>query len=81
MPAIKGRCQPAYNVICRLGGVNQTAKILKINPSTVSRWMTTRMMGGSGGGVPQKHWYAILKHCKRYSINMDLHDLSGLKRE
>lgn len=80
MASIKGRCEPAYNIVSHMGGVKSTAKLLKINPSTVSRWLTTPDNGGTGGNIPQKHWPSILRHAKRFGINLDVYDLSGLKR-
>lgn len=81
MAAIKGRCQPAYNIVTHLGGVIQTSKMLKVNPSTISRWLITPEQGGTGGQIPQRHWPRILKYAQRFRIKLDVYDLAGLPRE
>ena len=75
MALIKGRCEPAYNVVCRFGGVTATAKILKLNPATVSRWMVKT---GTNGVIPQSHWVKLLNHASEKCIKINLQDLSGI---
>ncbi len=75
MASIKGRCEPAYSVIRRLGGVTPTAKILDVNPSTVSRWITT---DGTNGQIPQKYWIKLLNHALSRNIKITLTDISGI---
>lgn len=80
MAIMKGRCQPAYAVICRLGGVSRVAQILDITQSAVSRWIITRSKGGTDGRIPPKYWEDILGHAKKAGIKLDVFDLSGLPR-
>lgn len=75
MGHIKGRCEPAYSVIRRLGGVTPTAKILKIAPSSVSRWMVEE---GTAGKIPQNHWKALIANAKKREIELSLEDLFGV---
>jgi len=75
MAHIKGRCEPAYSIVRRLGGVTPTAKILSIAPSSVSRWL---IEDGTAGKIPQNHWKALIAHAKKRKINISLHDLFGV---
>jgi hypothetical protein len=81
MANIKGRCEPAYNVIVRLGGVIRTAKVCGVHQSTVSRWLVWPVHGGTGGLVPQRHWETIVAYAKKKRIKLDLHDLSGIAKK
>lgn len=69
---------PAREVVAKLGGVRATARILKLNPSAVSRWMMSPEKRGTGGSVPQRHWPAILEHAKKEKIKLALRDLANL---
>ncbi len=80
MAAMKGRCQPAYSVISRLGGVSRVADILGITQSAVSRWIITKSKGGTDGRIPQKYWEDLLHYTEKRGIKIDIHDLSGLSR-
>ena len=75
MGHIKGRCEPAYSVVRRLGGVTPTAKILSIAPSSVSRWLVEE---GTAGKIPQNHWSALIAHAKKRKIEISLEDLFGV---
>jgi hypothetical protein len=75
MAHIKGRSEPAYTIVCRFGGVTPTAKILKINPSTVSRWLVEN---GTAGLIPQPYWVKLLNHASDKGIKLNLQDLSGI---
>jgi hypothetical protein len=75
MGHIKGRCEPAYSVIRRLGGVTPTAKILSIAPSSVSRWLVEE---GTAGKIPQNHWKALISNAKKRKIELSLEDLFGV---
>lgn len=75
MADIKGRSEPAYSIVRRLGGVTPTAKILSVTPSTVSRWMTET---GTAGQIPQKYWIKLLNHALARNINITLKDISGI---
>ena len=75
MSHIKGRCEPAYSVIRRLGGVTATAKILAIAPSSVSRWL---IEDGTAGKIPQNHWKALIANAKKRKIPLGLKDLFGV---
>lgn len=75
MANIKGRCEPAYSIVRRLGGVTRTAKILKVQISTVSRWLT---VDGTNGQIPQKYWVTLLNHALSRKIKISLEDISGI---
>jgi transcriptional regulator with XRE-family HTH domain len=55
---------PARIVITRFRdrGITQSdlARILHVEPSTVSRWLKTRQEGGTGGAIPHRHQQGIL---------------------
>lgn len=76
----KSRCQPAYDVIRRLGGAVSTAKLLGVDQSTVSRWTMLETLKGTGGRIPQKHWEIILHHAKKTGMLIDIYTISGLPR-
>lgn len=75
MGHIQGRCEPAYSVVRRLGGVTPTARILGIQASSVSRWLTD---AGTAGKIPQVHWVKLLNHAIKRNIRLSLADLSGI---
>ena len=77
MANIKGRCEPARNIVGRLGGVTATAKIINKTPSAVSRWLVTRSEGGTDGRIPQSHWETILDFSVKHKIALTLDDLLG----
>jgi hypothetical protein len=74
----KNRKEPAYSVVTALGGVRSTASLLDIDPSAVSRWMTDKKRGGSGGVIPQRYWASILRHAKYSKLDISLTDLAAL---
>jgi predicted transcriptional regulator len=80
MANIKGRCEPAYNVVVRLGGVTSTAKLLGITQGAVSRWLATKDTYGTNGSIPRRYWDDILAFSQKHKIKIDLHDLSGIAR-
>ena len=75
----KRKCNPAYRVICALGGVRPTARIIDVSPGAVSRWMLPAVEGGTGGRIPQRHWQVIIDYAKKHKINIKLTDLSDVK--
>jgi hypothetical protein len=70
---------PAREVVAKFGGVRATARILRLNPSAVSRWMMPAKKRGTGGHVPQRHWSALLSHAKKEQIKLAVNDLVNLK--
>mgnify|MGYP003649743553 CR=1 FL=1 len=78
MADIKGRKEPAYSVIIRFGGVTNTAKICKLQPSAVSRWLINRAKGGTNGTIPQVHWPRLLAHASKVGVKLTVQELSGL---
>jgi len=75
MGHIQGRCEPAYSVVRRFGGVTPTARILGIQASSVSRWLVD---AGTAGKIPQAHWVKLLNHAIKRNISLSLADLSGI---
>lgn len=66
---------PASRVIKAFGGVRETARVLDISSSTVSRWQKDREEGGTGGRVPTKHQSAVLKHSEDRGLGLTPADL------
>lgn len=66
---------PAARVIRAFGGVRETARMLGISSSTVSRWQREREEGGTGGRVPTKHQSALLKHSEDRGLGLRAEDL------
>lgn len=64
---------PAARVIKAFGGVRETARVLDISSSTVSRWQKPREEGGTGGRVPTKHQAKVLEHsaAKGFGLTAD----------
>ena len=81
MASIKGRCEPAYNIVVRLGGVTRTAELLGITQSAVSRWLIPATSNGTEGRIPQRYWDDMLKFALKHNIRIDLYDLSGHPRQ
>ena len=75
MNSIRGREQPAYDVVTMLGGVTKAATICGTYPSTVSRWLQTTSKKGSGGKIPLKYWQPILDYAKQHNIKIGLETL------
>ncbi|CAB4183692.1 hypothetical protein UFOVP1375_46 [uncultured Caudovirales phage] len=75
----KNKSNPAYRVICMLGGVRPTARIVDVSPSAVSRWMMPAASGGTGGRIPQRHWQTIINHANKTKLNIRLNDLSDAR--
>lgn len=73
----ENRHTPAARVIVAFGGVRATARILKRNPSTVSRWLKPRGESGTGGLIPSNLQSAILKHAADNKIALTADDLVG----
>jgi hypothetical protein len=55
--------KPAEYVIKAFGGVRVTARLLKLSPSTVSRWQRT-------GFIPGEHHVPILKAAKKCKLDI-----------
>jgi transposase-like protein len=59
---------PAELVIERFGGVCALARVLKKNPSTISRWRKSQLDGGTGGLVPSRSQSVLLELAKQRGI-------------
>ena len=68
---------PADYVIHSFGGVRQTARMLNVAPSTVSRWSSRENKFGQQGTVPSKWHNIILRHAKR--LKLDLTEVNLIK--
>ena len=75
----KNKCNPAYRVIVKLGGVRPTARIVDVSPSAVSRWMMAAAQGGTGGRIPQRHWQTIINHANKIRMKLKITDLSDAR--
>lgn len=68
---------PAARVIAAFKGVRETARILNISSSTVSRWQKSKDEGGTGGRVPTKHQAEILRVAKERGVALTAEGLIG----
>ena len=69
------RPSPAQRVIEAFKGVRATARIVKRNSSTISRWLKPRGEGGTGGLIPSSLQKAILDHAAANGIALTADDL------
>lgn len=61
---------PAELVIARFDGVCALARLLKKNPSTISRWKKPREEGGTGGLVPSQSQPILLALAQEKGIRL-----------
>lgn len=66
---------PALVVISEFGGVCATARALKRNRSSVSRWLATKENNGTGGLVPSGLQREILEIAQAQGIYLTPRDL------
>lgn len=66
---------PAARVISAFGGVRATARIVRRNSSTISRWLKPRTDGGTGGLIPSSLQKAILDYAAANGIAISAGDL------
>lgn len=66
---------PAARVIGVFGGVRETARLLGISSSTVSRWQKPRDEGGTGGKIPTKHQSILLLLAGERGLKLEAADL------
>ena len=70
-----GDSSPAARVITAFQGVRATARIVKRNSSTISRWLKPRADGGTGGLIPSGLQKAILDYAAANGISITAADL------
>lgn len=78
MPKPKHVMQPARQVVDRFGGCRELARILAVNPSTVSRWTASAARKGTDGRIPQKYWGRILVAAQNHGFTMTVNELAGM---
>ena len=78
MPNPKHAMQPARAVIDRFGGCRPLARVLDINPSTISRWTTSTARSGTNGRIPQKYWGQICMAAQDQGFTVTVNDLAGM---
>jgi len=66
---------PATRVIKAFGGVRETARILGLSSSTVSRWQISRELGGTGGRIPTKRQGQVLDYAREKGIALTAEQL------
>jgi hypothetical protein len=66
---------PADYVIHIIGGVRKVARVVKRDPSTVSKWTRPPNLRGRGGKIPQSNWASILDHAARMKLDITIGDL------
>lgn len=70
--------QPARSVVDRFGGGRTLARVLSINPSTISRWTASAASKGTGGSIPQKYWGRIIVAAQDRGFTLTANDLAGM---
>lgn len=68
--------EPAYSLIETLGGKSSVSKALGLTPSALSRWCQPKPRG-TGGSVPQRHWFPLIDLGKKRGIKLRVDDLIG----
>ena len=66
---------PADRVITAFGGVRETARAVARNPSSISRWRSSKEDGGTGGRVPGPIQGTVLAAAKQRGIQLTADDL------
>jgi hypothetical protein len=69
--------QPAAGIVARFGGCRPMSRVLGVYPSTISRWMTSVELGGTGGFIPRRHWRKILDIGRAQGLRLKVSDLAG----
>ena len=78
MPKQKHFMNPAAHIVEQMGGCRPLAKALEINPSTISRWMTSSVKKGTDGRIPQKYWGPIIIAAQNLGKTITPQDLFSL---
>jgi len=69
--------EPAYSIINAFAtggesGVTVIARLVGRHPSSVLRWTYPKSLGGTGGGVPRRHYPALKRAAKRNGVPLPL---------
>jgi hypothetical protein len=70
--------QPARDVVDKFGGCRQLARVLRIHPSTISRWTASAAVKGTNGRIPQKYWGPIIMAAQDRGFSLSVNDLAGM---
>jgi len=52
--------------------------VLRIHPSTISRWTTSAAVKGTDGRIPQKYWGRIIMAAQDQGFTLTASDLAGM---
>lgn len=74
----KHSMQPARKVVDLFGGCRKLARVLAINPSTISRWTASSAVKGTNGHIPQKYWGRIIVAAQDEGFTVTVNDLAGM---
>ena len=74
-------CEPAYTVVCRLGGDLNVSRALGIRRDAVWRWHAPRNRQGTGGKIPRKRHAPLLKYAESLGVPLTESDLTGDQAE
>lgn len=66
---------PAIFIIEKFGGVRALARTLKLSPSTIMGWKTSKKRRGTGGKIPNKHHEKIMKIAKKRRMKITASNL------
>lgn len=65
---------PAYEIICALGGHKAVAELLSMDESGVYRWQYPRERGGTGGRIPARHILRLIAAAKERGETLRIDD-------
>jgi len=64
----------AYNLIEKLGGVGEVARIAGVDISRVYRWTYSKERGGTDGEIPRKHWQSLISAASIKGVELTAED-------
>lgn len=67
------QCEPAAQIISKLGGLTAVAKAADVTPTSVQRWRLPSEKGGTGGFIPRKYHGALVTLAAAKGVTLPLH--------
>ncbi len=74
----KHGAEPAIKIVALFGGCRALARLLELNPSTISRWTASTFHHGTNGRIPQKYWPRLIEAAEQRGMALTVNDLSGM---
>jgi hypothetical protein len=74
------KVEPAASIIVKFGGVRALARLLKLDPSTITKWQTAslrrdRVSSGSDGLIPARYHWSLLKLAGSMGVKLTAEEL------